>query len=43
MQFSPYKNTQITEVSTKFSPLSTPLIIRAKGIKKEKLLIERRG
>jgi hypothetical protein len=43
MQFSPNKHSQITEVFPQFSPLSTPLIIRAKGIKKEKLLIERRG
>ena len=43
VQFSPSLYGQITEVSGEFSPLSTPPIIRANQVKKEKLLIEQRG
>lgn len=43
VQFYPYVNSHITDVTTRLSPLSTALIIRAMRVKKENHLIGQRG
>jgi hypothetical protein len=43
MQFYPNKNGQLTEATSRLSPLSTPLIIKTAWLKKENLLIGNGG